>query len=299
MSEPVHLYCLGATKAGTSWFYRALHDHPECHLRAVKELHYWDTFAPEAQERQVAAYRARLAGFEAERAAAEAAGIGWKAANMRRRIADMSGLIAVLEGAREGDRGYRDWMRDGLGEKRLVADMTPAYALLPETRLLRMARVSGLTRFVYLIRDPLARLWSHVRMQAVRQRQPGQEVGQKANATLWRILHRGQETHILERGDYPAIVARLRAALPEGALRVEFIERLVTAEGWRAMCGWLGLSDHPAEGEARPHEGPAVALREDLAAKAVGFLKEHYDWAAREMGPLPQEWQDTLARARA
>lgn len=299
MTDPVLLYCVGATKAGTSWFYRALHDHPECALPSVKEVHYWDTFDADVRSRQVAAFRSRLAEFRRIRAeAAEAGDRAWQVANMNRRIADMEGLIAVIEGDRsDDDAAYRGWMLGRATGRNLVADMTPAYATLPTALFRRMADCSPRALFVYLIRDPLARLWSHIRMQAERQKQPGEEFAEKANNTLWRILHRGQETHILARGDYPDTVARLRAAVPEGRLRVEYCERLYTEDGQREMAEFLGIGYHPADGTAKAHEGPRADLREDLAARAVRFLKDHYDWAARTVGPLPREWQDNLARA--
>ena len=52
MTVPM-LYCVGATKAGTSWLYRALHDHPGCAVRAVKEMHYWDTFDAEVRNSDI------------------------------------------------------------------------------------------------------------------------------------------------------------------------------------------------------------------------------------------------------
>ena len=33
--------CVGAAKAGTSWLHQQLAGHPECHFRAIKELHYF------------------------------------------------------------------------------------------------------------------------------------------------------------------------------------------------------------------------------------------------------------------
>lgn len=292
MSEPVLLYCVGATKAGTSWFYRALHGHPDCALPAVKEVHYWDTFEAGPRQRQVAAFRSRLEGLRQARAAAE----GWQAANLDRRVAEMTALLAVLKGGREGDLAYYRWMAARIGGRRLTADMTPAYGTLPAAVLRRMAALSPRALFVYLVRDPLARLWSHVRMQAERQKQPDEDFAEKANNTLWRILNRGQETHVLARGDYPATVARLRAAVPADRLRVEYCERLYSGEGQREMAEFLGIGYHPADGQAKAHEGPRAVLRADLAAQAARFLKDHYDWAARNLGPLPQAWQDTLAR---
>ena len=39
--QPTLLFCVGATKAGTSWLFDYLKHHPECHLRSVKELQYF------------------------------------------------------------------------------------------------------------------------------------------------------------------------------------------------------------------------------------------------------------------
>ena len=246
------LYVVGATKAGTSWLYRALHDHPDCAPRAVKEAHYWDTFDAGAQARQLVAFKSRLAEFQGGRARALAEERQWQVANMDRRIATMAGLIGAIGGDRTGDAAYRAWLTDGT-DGRLSTDMTPGYSVLPVPVLERMAAVSPRALFVFLIRDPLARLWSHIRMQAERFRQDHETFAEKANNILWRILHRGQETHILERGDYPATVARLRAAVPPARLRVAYCEELFTQAGFAAMCGFLDIAPLTVDGSERVH----------------------------------------------
>ncbi|SHI41769.1 sulfotransferase [Wenxinia saemankumensis] len=294
MGQPL-LICLGATKAGTSWLYRSLADHPDTSLPAVKELHYFDTFDAGPREKQLAAYRARLSAFEAARDEAGAAGRGWQARNMARRIADMRGTLSVMAGARDGDAGYLALM-DEIGQGRLTADMTPNYALADDGALARLAVLPGAV-FVYLVRDPLARLWSHVRMQAERQRQPGEDVPKKANATLWRILNRGQETHVLHRGDYAAAIARLEGTLPPDRFRVEVMERLTTPSGWAAFCRWLGLAPSDADGTARVHEGPKIRMRGDLRVPALKMLKDQYAWARARFGDLPPPWADNMREA--
>ncbi|MGB1236528.1 MAG: sulfotransferase family protein, partial [Planktomarina sp.] len=88
MPDPTLLICPGATKAGTSWLYRYLHDHSACQLRAVKELHYFDTFDGAEQGKKTAVLRNQVTNYQADRATAEASNIGWKVRNMDRRIAD-------------------------------------------------------------------------------------------------------------------------------------------------------------------------------------------------------------------
>lgn len=283
MSEPVLLYGVGATKAGTSWFYRALHEHPDCALPEVKEAHYWDTFEDAPRQWNADLLRRQIA----ER----------RAGDRPQRTDHLEALLAVLEGDRAGDRLYRDWLTRGAGGRRLVADITPAYALLPVEMLGRMAALAPRTLFVYLVRDPVARLWSHVRMQARRQLKAGEDLAARALQIMRRVLNRGEPEHILARGDYPAAHARLVAAVPAGNLRLEYCERLYTEAGQRDMAQFLGIGYHEADAGMRVHEGPKVALPEALAARAARMLADHYAWAARTLGPLPQAWQDNLALA--
>ena len=295
MPSPSILFCVGATKAGTSWLYRYLHDHPDCAMPAVKEAHYWDTFDAEACEKQVTNFRVRLRELRADKDAAEAEGKGWKVDNMTRRINEMKRLIAVLEGDRAGDARYLAWLAEGRAGA-VVGDMTPNYATLPDEMLERMRDLSPTAKFIFLIRDPLDRLWSHIRMQARRQRQAHEVYEKKANNILYRILNRGQEGHILERGDYPKIIRKLRRIIPEGRLLIQFAEELFTEAGIARLCAFLGIPVRPAAQPTPAHEGPEVVMLDKLRPRALGLLNEHYDWVARNVGPLPQRWQDNLAR---
>jgi len=135
MGDPTLLFCVGATKAGTSWLYRYLHDHPSCKMRAIKEAHYWDTFEAEPQAKQIEAFQLRLVELQKARADADAEGIQWKVKNMTRRIGEMEGLIAVLGENRRDDLAYTAWLMKDAEGAALVGDMTPNYAGLCATRL--------------------------------------------------------------------------------------------------------------------------------------------------------------------
>ncbi|MGJ8588066.1 MAG: sulfotransferase [Yoonia sp.] len=297
MAAPTLLYCVGATKAGTTWLYRYLHDHPECAMPAVKEAHYWDTFDTERCEKQLVAFRTRLRVMRAAKVQANAEGRGWQVENMDRRINEMKALIAALEGDRADDSAYAAWLLGGRDAAKVIGDITPNYATLSDDALARMRDLSPNTKFLYLIRDPLDRLWSHIRMQARRQRQEHEVYERKSNNILYRILNRGHEQHILERGDYPKVIRKLRRVIPEGRLLIQFAEDLFTAEGLARLCAFLGIKQ-VAPIVARPaNEGPEVVMLDKLRPRALGLLNEHYEWVARNVGPLPQRWQDNLARA--
>jgi hypothetical protein len=55
------VFGIGSAKSGTTWLYRYLRSHRECHLRGHKELHYFDAI-DKSEVR-----------FQAERLAAEIA----------------------------------------------------------------------------------------------------------------------------------------------------------------------------------------------------------------------------------
>lgn len=291
-------YGVGATKAGTSWLHRALSRHPGCALRSVKELHYWDTFEPAETDRQSTAFRRALRGFERAESLASSQGDERRAANQARQARDMRALLAVIEGDRTDDAAYRAFVA-GPARDRLAADVTPSYALLSVETLRRMVAAFPGAKVIYLVRDPVARLWSHVRMHAGRVNAASEGFEGRANAMLRRILDEGAEEHIAVRGDYPGAVARLRAAVAPGDLRVDYAERMLTAEGWAATQAFLGLAPHPEDTGRAAHEGTPAALRDDLRRRAARRLESHYDWAAREVGPLPAEWLASQERAHA
>ena len=297
MPDPTLLYGVGATKAGTTWLYRYLHDHPECAMPAVKEAHYWDTFDADALEKQLVFLRVRLREMrEAKKAAADASRL-WQVENLNRRISEMKGLVSTLEGPRGDHSAYLDWVFQGREGATIIADMTPNYATLSDEVLAQMRDAAPTSKFIFLIRDPLDRLWSHIRMQARRQRQEHEVYEKKSNNILYRMLNRGQETHILERGDYPKIIRKLRRVVPEGRLLIQFAEDLFTPAGVERVCAFLGIAPVAATVQKPVHAGPDVVMLDKLRPRALGMLNEHYDWVARNVGPLPQRWQDNRARA--
>ena len=281
---------MGATKAGTSWLYRALADRSDVALSAVKETHFWDTRSPVERQAQIEIFQRQGASFEAGRREAESKGQGWKVRNMTRRASDMARLVAMLK---EGSiASYLEYLEaPASGETRLLGDICPAYGLLPATTFEEMASAAPGARFLYLVREPVARLWSAVRMQADRQLQPGEDFEQKAHNILQRILNRGAERHITDRGDYAATIERLRSSVPQDSLKVMYFEDLVTEAGYRHLCHWLGLAHAAAPISEKVHEGRGIAIRADLATRAAHQLASQYRFAAEEIGPLPDAWK--------
>ena len=288
---PTVLFCVGAAKAGTSWFHGYLESHAQCHLRSIKELHYFDALdrgnlngQREAQEKLRDGFRTQLA-----------AGRG-NPDRMRRQIDDRSDWLRVLDRGDEDIPAYLAYLTADAGSARLVGDVTPAYALLDEARLRQMAAIAPDVRFIYLLRDPVERLWSHVRMISGRRSPDGTVVRRRTDRILARALA-GEEGQIAQRGDYRAAMTKLRAAVDPDRLHFAFYEEMFEGQGLRRMLEFLGLRWHPPATSRKVHEGQALEMLRDQRRGARDWLAPQYDHVASVMGRLPDSWQSAKVRA--
>ncbi len=288
-SEPTILICVGATKAGTSWVYDHLAGHPDCYLRSVKELHYFDP-----PESGLSRMQARANAADITRMTARLAGANpGQSLHLLRRIADMAAWNAVLDRGSGDLEAYRGYLTEGRQGQRVVADVTPSYALLPVAALRRLVDVAADVRILYLMRDPVARLWSHVRMLAQREAKPGQDIAVLAEARMERALA-GDDLYFGGRGDYRSSLDRLRAAFQPARLLAMFTEELMTAPGLARLWAWLGIGPGPVDFENRVHAGVRLPLLPTHRDRARSALREQYDYVAKAFPTLPSAWLDNM-----
>ncbi len=283
--EPTFLFCVGATKAGTSWLYEHLYAHPECRFRTIKELHYFTMTETVHFDNALARGQAEIASLK------DQAGDGWAA----RRLADLRAWQKVLRLRKVDLDAYRGFLTEGATDKRLVGDVTPAYALMPEARLRGLSAVGADVRVVYLMRDPLARLWSHVRMIAARS--GAADFGAACTVQLSRILSgdlAGEGQGIVARGDYKAILPKLARAFDPAKLFVQFYEELLSLPGVARLSAFLGLTPAAAALDRKVHAGKSLAFPAALKAQALAFLRPQYDYVASQYGGLPAQWQANM-----
>ncbi len=281
------MFGLGATRAGTSWLNRYLTDHPDCHLREVKEAHYFDTLERGAFEwrlRQLATRRdalaERLAGAETDA----------QRARITRNIAAHDELIALFERRRPDHAAYLAYLTAGRGDASLVGEITPAYALLPEARLREMRALAPVVRFFYVLREPVARLWSNIRQTV-----PGRPGGRsdpagEARAMLDRWLA-GGERELDLRCDYRGALERIFAAVPASERLVLFYETLFSTETIQRLTDFLGLSALAPDTERRVYGAVPIPLDAAREAAARKRLAPQYAYVRNTFGALPPQWE--------
>ena len=280
---PVILFGLGAAKAGTTWLYRYLARHPDCAMPALKELHWFDTCETDRWTRA----GDRLVAEAARREARLPTGDPGLDRRLGRAVAGYRAYAAIVS-TRGDDAAYRAYLQGHGG--RVTGDLTPAYGVVSEATLARMQAIAPGTRFVFVMRDPLDRLWSNIRMIAARS---GTVMARSAARILDRVLA-GQDRTLANRCDYAGTLARTGRALDPARLFVAFYETLFTDAAMARMCAFLGIAPRPAPAGARVLAGERLEMTDDQRRRALDWLAPQYHAVAARPDVLPGRWKQNM-----
>jgi hypothetical protein len=261
-SPGTFLLGVGAQKAGTAWMHRYLESSPQCDPGFRKEYHVWDglDLPLGVPVRTRVAQAARKAGRALE--AGEPA--------------DGDALRRALFYAEP--EAYFDYFTSLLHRDatvRLTADITPAYAELSVQRLTAI-RDGFLRRgvrpvAVYLVRDPVERIWSAVRMD--RQR-AGDHAPGSAEAY---VAHAATRPMYADRTRYDQTIARLEEVFGDD-VHLGFYEQLFDRHTLAGLCAFLGVDFHEPDLDRHVNVSPksADSLPEETVRTVAQTFPEVY-----------------------
>jgi hypothetical protein len=292
------LFGVGAPKCGTSWLHGYLRRHPDCAMRHFKELNYINTVSSGSYDRRIEMMKRKAQIIAAERRTQADAE---RRAMLDAQAADLEEAVALMSRRADDPVAYLAYLTGPRRDEALVADLSPAYAMLAPAGLARLLATAPDCRVLFLMRDPVERLWSHVRMNAQLSLPPGEPLERHTLRWLDMVLS-GREPGrpgVLSYSDYAAIVTRLRAAIPAGRLCVMFTEDLLAGDGAERLCGFLGIRPLPADSARRANRGQPVAQPQAVRAAMRRALRPQYEFAARSFPALPESWQRSMAEGFA
>lgn len=154
--------CIGAMKAGTTWLQGALSHHPEIWVPPVKELDYWnEKYVP---KKGYPHFKLRLNGLldvaqDVHRtidAAVPYAPYSDSMAVKARHLANLCELFLIRD-----DASYRDYFLRHVANAAAFGEISPDYVRLPPEGI---QTVFSDVRLLYILRDPVSRYWSQLRM---------------------------------------------------------------------------------------------------------------------------------------
>lgn len=269
---------IGAQKAGTTWLYTNLNYHPNIWLAPTKELNYFN---------QV--YGPSLVGWESagRRAQAKAVSAFYDAQPVRsarqefgRRALDVINEDAI------SDEWYGRIFAHAPAED-LCGEASPEYCVLPRAAVAHIAALNPVLKVILILRDPIERFWSHVRM-AERDGYGESTLEFLTDDLTWRTF--------AGRSNYPEMIRRWRTCFGNDRLIVlnyDWIEsdpqRLL-----RTACEGLGLRHDERFFPRASREigaGQKAALPDGVYALAKARMRHIYDDLVDLVPEIAEPWR--------
>ncbi len=272
---------IGAQKAGTSWLHAYLRGHPACKPGPMKEMHYFDSQMNDGRLGK----RLRKKALEAAQARPD---VGNRVRRLKR-------LQEICDAPDADHQSYVDLMLGRLKPGEVALDITPEYALIPDSDFARMAALPG-ARMIYLMREPVARAWSAARMRANAIAESDAVFEDTARDVLEAVL--GDEmTGANQRSDYADTLRKLAQHVAPERHLVLFFETLFTQASADRICQFLSIATRPVDAVSARNEGRKATMRPDQLARLTEMMRSQYDAVCSVFGDaVPQAWHARFAR---
>lgn len=176
--------CIGAQKAGTTWLHRNLNQHPQVWLHPAKEIHYFDELF--LKEKFIQKDRLILLKNLLDNQV-ESSNVNYEKLK----------LFSEFALSHPKDDEWYLSLFQNMDKDCIAGDITPSYSALPEVGVQHMQQLLGNeVKILYIMRNPIKRVWSQLVMNKRQEIQNNQEV----TTEEWLRLINSQSTK--NRSDY-------------------------------------------------------------------------------------------------
>lgn len=276
---------VGAQKAGTTWLARYLGEHPEVYVSRLKELHYFDAVYPTPSRVDVGKRMIRLAKEVSE---------GLERNGSRVNIKMLDKLLTVIDRlqmqADPKNYPYMRFFRERVKEESVFCDITPGYSLLDAVGYRAIIDMHPRVRFIFLMRDPIERYWSALRMgvRKMKNFNPDQ-----------RFMDLLGDKDYFYRSDYKRTIEELEKVARPEQIKYVFYENLFTDETAAAITSFIGVAPWPAKFDQIVNPGAKIPLAADKMAAAYEAYRHIYDFIFDKFGDaVPASWHATVKQAQ-
>ncbi|MEM9046771.1 MAG: sulfotransferase [Pseudomonadota bacterium] len=293
-AEPDCLFwCIGAQKSGTSWLHSYLADHPQvCVPRVRKELQYWnhirapfDTYAKRSDIWSGLHRRAKRLGMSALKGEAG-----------RRKAREWAAWERSLWSNDPSHRDYAETLFAYFDGERAVGEVSPEYAHLDSETLAEMASLSPKSRMIYIMRDPIDRMFSGIRFALSK----GKDTVVSPTTVADRVAQAidGDDPHRdLRRTRYDRVIGDLDSVLPPDRVAYFFYETLFTEGEIDRLTSFLDLDPMPADFDRKVWvtKGRDVMPGPEVEARVRDALRPVYRFVEERFGmDVPGVWHHSV-----
>ena len=263
---------LGAARTGTKWMSGYFAAHPDV-LMPERLMHFFDT---DQQFNEL--YRSRLARATAKMGG-EKPGRDGKTSEKLKNLQDRVGMI--------GDPAkYIEFYRTRWSCERAFADITPSYCQLASEAYERMICIHSNVRFLFVMRNPIDRIWSDLRVRAQR------DNTLSPYAALDERLSSSKSTWP---NPYRRALDNLEAVIPAHAARVFFFEELFKQESISSLCDFIGVRRYPAEIDVPQNQADPYPLDRERRHLMYRKFAGVFEYVGQRYGDrLPECWRQDM-----
>lgn len=250
--KPIFILGMGAQKAGTTWLHQTLSQNDHINMGFIKEYHIWDYVFSDlgkfAKAPLLKPDRARYA---------------------LRRMMQASPQI------------YVDYFKGLISSNtNVTGDITPSYSIIDRSGLEKISRYledAGFDiKIIFLLRDPIERLWSSVRMEKRDRIRRGQRLDD--NFADLRAIEYTKTKVQIARSDYLSTVQNIEAVFAKSAIHYEFYENLFNKKSMERLSKFLGVSLKEADFARKANYSPTQLISTETTNILYNFLSPQYNF---------------------
>ncbi|MEX1221989.1 MAG: sulfotransferase [Idiomarina sp.] len=273
MANKTFILCVGAQKAGTTWLWKLLNQHPQVNLGCSKEYHFFDALFTREQGFRLAADK------RTEKAIIDT---GTSACHVDK----------LLSFYREPS-AYFDYFSqllsfDGIN---LTGDFTPSYALLTASDfacLKAMFDQYGINlKVIFIMREPYDRIWSACRMHKKNRPSLFHDAEDSVLSEETYLRENYQRTDIARRTEYHHTLTALQSAFSPTELKFLVYERLFQVDTITELCRFFEISDTDLHLNFLPVN--KTQRTEHISANCVNLIQNHYRYVVDSVNRLLPE----------
>lgn len=273
LDDKTFMLGIGAQKAGTSWLCGYFMKHPDVFMPPLKELHHFD-----------ARYRPDLcSNFDRRfcRSYEDARRHAVESKATQKRIEMLEARVQMIE----DENAYRAYFEKAVADSCSVfGEITPSYSLLPEAGFRAVAAQFPRAKLVFLMRDPVDRLYSQLRM--------AERLNMLSVLAIEQFENALKKPLYVERSEYHRTLANARSVFAPEDIFIGFYETFFCDAELARLCDFLGMpfvpGDYASSVNVSPH---ATKLNAELIALARNKLAPVYDFCRAEFGDkVPESW---------
>jgi hypothetical protein len=268
MSEAIDFLGIGAQKAGTSWLYAVLRQHPQVWMPPIKELHYFSRSSQYPSISRLAQIYFIQRVREDKTYLRKMMGALWS----RMRIGDWTTArfyLTYYTGTYD-DSWYLSLFK--FGASKIKGEITPAYSMLNAEDVRHVHNLLPNLKIILLLRNPIERAWSNYRFSMDKR---GNVLGADSIDDMKKFMNEpGQEL----RSDYLRTINNWSASFPLEQMYIGFYDDLLRDPRVmiRGVCDFLGIDAECVSTKSVVDKHFNVSKKLDIPTEIQYYLAEKY-----------------------